>query len=154
MSTTPTTYDDLAKEWSDDISKITSSDYLIIERDLSSLHKKYSDWMGRYTYEAKKAQSTYKKMRLLRLRYYKGDLNADGDLLTKLGWQPLQKKVDSSLVKDYLDGDVILNNLNLEFEDLANKAEFCQRSVQHISNKGYALQSAIKFKMFLHDGSQ
>lgn len=145
---------ELVEEWKLDSAKLADSDIDIALDLIPKLHQKYVGMMSSCVFASKKAMGNYLKMRKLKFQYFRGDLNADTDLLKSLGWVPQQKKIDNSHIKEYLDGDDKLVELKLIAEQYSELAEHCKEILKAVNARGYGLQAKSKWKMFLHDGSE
>ena len=144
----------LSAECHKDAEALSNDDKVVALDRISKLHTKYSDLCSKHVFSAIKANAEFKRMRLLRFRYFRGDLNADPETLKEQGWVPLQKKIDTSQIKEYIDGDDKLTELKCTVEQYEELAERCRRMMETLKGKNFAIQATLKFQMFLHDGSE
>lgn len=150
----PVTIDDIKYAWKEDMKLLSGNDVTKALSELHNLHAKYSQLMHDYVVEGRKLTAEYAKLYKARYQYYRGDLNSDPDELKKRKWEPNAKKIDTSQIKTYLEGDELLVDLKLKMDLTLEIAELCKSYIEHIKNSNYSLNSKVKWMMFTFDGSK
>lgn len=150
----PQTLEDLHFAWKTDAAESANNDPAVALDRLPSLHQKYSKLLLEYMNTLRKFNSEYAKLQKAKYSYYRGDMNSDLEELKKRGWEPNPKKIDTTQLKYYLDGDDDLIDLREKIGTKEDEIKYIESIISTIKDRSYQLQSKIKWKMFIMDGSE
>jgi hypothetical protein len=148
----PQTLEDIQFAWQADVKSDLEPSKALMK--IAQLHGKYSDIMMQKMKELRKINADYSRLYKAKYSYYRGDMNSDPEELKRRGWEPNPKKVDTTQLKVYLDGDDDLIALKERVgyaEDLVN---YLEGLLKQNKDRGFQLQAKIKWDMFIHDGSE
>ena len=110
------------------------------------LHNKYYMIYVEEGLRLKKMQADYKKLRLLKEQYYKGEL--DREELKEYGWQPQPLKILRQDIPTYLEADDHVIEASLKIGMQQAKVEYLESIIRQINNRGFQIKNIIDWERF------
>lgn len=138
--------DDLITEWEKD-SVLDDTEPGKDLMKVSRLHAKYLAIFTHHNLKAKSAAIRYAKLKKLKWEYFSGALNNPEDL-TKLGWEPMQRKILRADVPLWIDADDELNDLLYAEAGHKEIASFCTNVLKEINQRTWQLRTYIDWFKF------
>ena len=110
------------------------------------LHNKYFKlYMGEGHF-LRKMKAEYKKLKMLKMEYYKGDL--DISELKQYGWEPQPLKILRQDIPTYIEADSDLIEAGLRIGEQEQKVEYLEAIIKMIGNRGFQIKSIIDWERF------
>ncbi len=141
--------EDIQTLWDEDtqIDRINLSNEVL---KIASLHAKYYRIYVQESLQLKKLESDYKILKLEKYEFY---TQGPSEETHKKGWKlPPCGKILKTEVQNYIEADKDLIALLLKISIQKEKADFVKAILSSLSERGYALNSAIKFEIFKAGG--
>ena len=110
-----------------------------------SLHNKYLKIMSQARLTLRKLKIERKSLSKILREYYLGNLNNEEDL-QDINRQPWLHKVMKQDVKEYIDTDDEMVNLDSKIEYTEEKIEVLTEIMRMINTRGYQIKNAIEWK--------
>jgi hypothetical protein len=110
------------------------------------LHNKYYMVYVEEGLKLKKLKAEYKKLRLLKEQYYKGEL--DIEELKEYGWNPQPLKILRQDIPTYLEADDDVINTSLKIGMQEAKVEYLESIIRQINNRGFQIKNIIDWERF------
>ena len=148
----PQTLEDIQFAWAEDVkAELEPSKAL---KHIPTLHGKYAKILMEKMKELRKLNADFSRLYKAKYSYYRGDMNSDPEELKRRGWEPNPKKVDTTQLKVYLDGDddlIALKERVGQAEDIVN---YVDSLIKQNKDRGFQLQAKIKWDMYIMDGTE
>ena len=124
-------------------------DMINISNESANIPKLHNKYFRRYMEEGlrlKKQKTDYKKLRLLKEQYYKGDL--DIEELKEYGWTPQPLKILRQDIGTYVDADddIIKQTLKIGMQEAI--VEYLESIIKQITNRGFQLKTIVDWERF------
>lgn len=110
-----------------------------------SLHNKYLKIMSQARLTLRKLKIERKSLSKILREYYLGNLNNEEDL-QDINRQPWLHKVMKQDVKEYIDTDDEMVNLDSKIEYTEEKIEVLTEIMRMINTRGYQIKNAIEWR--------
>jgi hypothetical protein len=140
-------HDQLCEQWEKDCKVDTSQ----LSHTLAShplLHSKYLTILQTYKVALRKHVIKYQKMKILKQRYYNGELTKEE--LDANGWkQYLNKRPLRGEMETLLDGDPDLQNIQEQSVYLEMLVTSTESIMKEISNRTFLYRSMVDYQKFL-----
>ena len=114
--------------------------------NIPKLHNKYFRMYMDEGMRLKKYRAEFKKLRLLKEQYYKGEL--DGDELREYGWTPQPLKILRQDIPTYVDADADVINTTLKIGMQEEKVNYLESIIKQINNRGFQLKTIVDWERF------
>lgn len=137
--------EDIYEMWSKDC-EIDTTD---VSRESANIPKLHNQYFRIYMDEGlrlKKMRADYKKFRLLKEQYYRGEL--DLEELKEYGWEPMGLKILKNDIPTYIEADEDIINLTLKIGMQEEKVEYLEAIIKMISNRGFQIRAIIDWEKF------
>jgi len=136
--------DQIIEEWRKDA--LFDDVYLDSESlKIPSLHNKYLKILSQARLTLRKLKIERKNLQKVLREYYLGNLNNPEDL-ADIDRQPWVHKVMKQDVKEYIDTDDEMIELDKKIEYTEEKIEVVQEILRMINARGYQINNAIKWR--------
>jgi len=142
--------DDLVDMWMED-SKIPEMDLDKSSLDAAKLHGKYMSILVHHKLLVKKIGSEYKKVKLVKWKYYRGELNNPADL-QKYNLPPMQNTIMKQDIDIWLDADDELCGILLKKEYHEEIVDACKEIIKQLGNRQWQIRNAIEHRKFISGG--
>lgn len=141
------THEQLMEEWSKDSAMDrTSLQHCMYQHPI--LHSKYLTHLQTYKVQLRKLTIRYQKMKVIRQRYYNGELTKEE--LDKYGYeQYLFRKPMKSEMESLLDGDPELQEIQEKALYVEGLVQACEYIMKDIGNRYYLFRSMVDYEKFL-----
>ena len=106
------------------------------------LHNKYFKFYMGEGHFLRKMKAEYKKLKMLKMEYYKGDL--DVSELKQYGWEPQPLKILRQDIPTYIEADNDLIEAGLRIGEQEQKVEYLEAIIKMIGNRGFQIKSIIR----------
>jgi len=114
---------------------------------IPELHSKYLNLLTTYRLQCRKAQSDMQKMRRLKWKFYRGEL--DQKELNDLGWeQYLGNAPLNNQMNEFLDTDDDIIRLTDKLEYVNTCFTLCESVMKSINNRSFDIKNAIEWTKF------
>jgi hypothetical protein len=114
--------------------------------NIPKLHNKYYMIYVQEGLKLKKMRTDYKKLKLTKEQYYKGEL--DIEELREYGWQPQPLKILRQDIPTYLDADDEIITISLKIGLLESKVDYLENIIKMIHNRGFQIKSIVDWEKF------
>jgi hypothetical protein len=114
--------------------------------NIPKLHNKYFRIYMEEGMKLKKLRGEYKKLRLLKEQYYKGEL--DVDELREYGWQPQPLKILRQDIPTHIDADDDIIGTTLKIGMQEEKVNYLESIIKQINNRGFQLKTIVDWERF------
>jgi hypothetical protein len=114
--------------------------------NIPKLHNKYFKIYMDEGLKLKKYRADYKKLKLLKEQYYKGEL--DIEELKEYGWEPQPLKILRQDIPSYVEADDDIINLSLKIGMQEEKVNYLESIIKMINNRGFQLKTIVDFERF------
>ena len=113
---------------------------------IPKLHNKYFRMYMEEGLRLKKQKADYKKLKLLKEQYYKGEL--DIEELKEYGWKPQPLKILRQDISTYVDADddVIKQTLKIGMQEAI--VDYLESIIKQITNRGFQLKTIVDWERF------
>ncbi len=118
---------------------------------ISKLHSKYLRILSTTRLKAKKIEKEYNKLKLIKKRYFKGELNGT-DTLKTLSWEPFQLQLVKSEIDDLLEGDTDLINILLKKAYIDEIVLASSEIMKDLNARGFNIKNSIEFRKLSNFG--
>jgi len=141
------TINDIVDMWDADSGTITESRYAEAAAETSKLHAKYLRYLVQFKMLKTKVKSDHDILRRFKFRYYRGELTRKE--LESLGWEqwqyakPLKNEMD-----ELVRGDADIRKFVAQIEEADTAIEALEEILKQLKDRHYAIQNAIKWKIF------
>lgn len=115
----------------------------------AKLHAKWLQIFHRHKIRAKALENNYKKLRLVKWRYYAGKM--DQSELKERGWEQFQYTLKSD-IDVYMEGDNDLIDLGTKKFYHEELADFCKSVLIEIKGRVWAIRAAIDYQKLMMGG--
>ena len=114
---------------------------------IPELHSKYLNLLTTYRLQCSKAQSDMQKMRRLKWKFYRGEL--DQKELNDLGWeQYLGNAPLNNQMNEFLDTDDDIIRLTDKLEYVNTCFTLCESVMKSINSRSFDIKNAIEWTKF------
>ena len=114
---------------------------------IPELHSKYLNLLTTYRLQCRKAQSDMQKMRRLKWKFYRGEL--DQKELNDLGWeQYLGNAPLNNQMNEFLDTDEDIIRLTDKLEYVNTCFTLCESVMKSINSRSFDIKNAIEWTKF------
>jgi len=114
---------------------------------IPELHSKYLNLLTTYRLQCRKAQSDMQKMRRLKWKFYRGEL--DQKELNDLGWeQYLGNAPLNNQMNEFLDTDDDIIRLTDKLEYVNTCFTLCESVMKSINSRSFDIKNAIEWTKF------
>jgi hypothetical protein len=138
--------DQLMEEWEKDC-KIDTSSLSFMMASHPMLHSKYLTLLQTYKLQLRKHAMKYAKLKLIKQKYYNGELTKDQ--LDEHGWlQYLFKKPLRAEMESLLDADHDLQLLQEQSLYIETMATACESIMKDISNRYFLFTNLVAYEKF------
>jgi hypothetical protein len=114
--------------------------------NIPKLHNKYYMIYVQEGLKLKKMRTDYKKLKLTKEQYYKGEL--DIEELREYGWKPQPLKILRQDIPTYLDADDEIITISLKIGLLESKVDYLENIIKMIHNRGFQIKSIVDWEKF------
>jgi len=114
------------------------------------LHSKYYIVYVQEGLKLKRLRAEYKKLRLTKEQYYKGEL--DIEELKQYGWPAQPMKILRQDIPVYLDADDDIINMSLKIGMQEAKVEYLESIIRQINNRGFQIRAIVDWEKFRTGG--
>jgi hypothetical protein len=94
----------------------------------------------------KKYRTDYKKLKLLKEQYYRGEL--DSSELKELGWKPQPLKILRQDIPTHIEADDDVIQLSLKIGMQEEKVGYLESIIKMINNRGFQLKTIVDWERF------
>lgn len=145
------TIDDIVTMWEEDSSNITEKNYAEASIDTAKLHAKYLRYWTQFKRIRTKVQSDHDLLRRTKFRYYRGELTRKE--LETLEWDQWQyAKPLKNEMEELVRGDKDIRHFVAQLEEADTAIEALEEILKQLKDRHYAIQNAIKWKIFQAGG--
>lgn len=114
--------------------------------NIPKLHNKYYMIYVQEGLKLKKMRTDYKKLKLTKEQYYKGEL--DIEELKEYGWKPQPLKILRQDIPTYLEADDEIITISLKIGLLESKVDYLENIIKMIHNRGFQIKSVVDWERF------
>lgn len=114
--------------------------------NIPKLHNKYFRIYMDEGLRLKKYRADYKKLKLVKEQYYKGEL--DIEELKQYGWEPQPLKILRQDIPTYVEADDDIINLSLKIGMQEEKVNYLESIIKMINNRGFQLKTITDWERF------
>ena len=114
--------------------------------NIPKLHNKYFRVYMEEGMKLKQLRAKYKQLKLLKEKYYRGEL--DITELQQYGWEPQPLKILRTDISTYIDADQDMINLSLKVGMIEEKVNYLEAIIKMISNRGFQLKTIVDWERF------
>lgn len=113
---------------------------------IPKLHNKYFRMYMEEGLKLKKMKADFKKFKLLKEQYYKGEL--DISELNDYGWSPQPLKILRQDIPTHVDADddIIKHTLKIGLQE--SVVEYLESIIKQITNRGFQLKTIVDWERF------
>ena len=111
------------------------------------LHAKWSRYLSNEQRVLNVALKKYKELKYLKREFA---LNPNVEDMNEYGFKPPVRKITPQTVKEYLEGDKDLLDLELKISVQEDKVDFLKTVLSEIRAIGYDIKNAIEDRAFKH----
>lgn len=141
------TNEELMKSWETDC-KIDRTDLLSVMYSHPILHSKYLTYLQDYKIGLRKIVAKYQSQRVLRQRYYNGELTKE--ILDTQGWdQYLVKRPIKSEMEALLDASPDLQLLQEKSLYIESLVQSCESILKDINSRYFLFKNMVEYEKFL-----
>lgn len=140
----------LKKIWGDDC-KIDQTKLSEETLRTPHMHGKYVSLYLSAKKEFRKAKFEYKKMSIIRNKYY--DQNLDPEILKKYDWEPWGEVSNQRQRNELLECDVILNTYKEKMEELEDCVEALGMILNIIKDRNWGIKNYIDYQRLQAGGA-
>lgn len=130
-------------------SKDCEIDMTNISSESSNIPKLHNTYFRIYMDEGmklKKYRTDYKKLKLLKEQYYRGEL--DSSELKELGWKPQPLKILRQDIPTHIEADDDVIQLSLKIGMQEEKVGYLESIIKMINNRGFQLKTIVDWERF------
>lgn len=109
------------------------------------LHNKYMKLYAQFSSKLKQTQDTRKTLYKEKWEYYTG--KAPAEVYVE---KPFDLKILKNDVQMYIEADSEYQEITQKEAYFNTVVDYLQKTIQQIANRSFAINNAIKWKMFLH----
>lgn len=140
------TNEELMKSWETDC-KIDRTDLLSVMYSHPILHSKYLTYLQDYKIGLRKIMAKYQSQRVLRQRYYNGELTKE--ILDAQGWdQYLVKRPMKAEMEALLDASPDLQLLQEKSLYIESLVQSCESIMKDINSRYFLFKNLVEFTKF------
>ena len=137
--------EDIYTMWSKDC-EIDQSNVAGESADIPKLHNKYFTIYMQEGIALRKLRAEYKKLKLLKEQYYRGEL--DIEELKEHGWTPQPLKILKNDIPTYVEADDDIIELSLKIVVQEEKVSYLESIIRMINNRGFQLKTIVDWERF------
>lgn len=137
--------EEIYEMWSKDC-EIDTSNVSGESANIPKMHNKYFRIYMDEGLRLKKMRTDYKKFKLLKEQYYRGEL--DIEEMKEHGWQPQPLKILKNDIPNYVEADDEIINLSLKIGMQEEKVEYLEAIIKMIGNRGFQLKTIVDWERF------
>lgn len=141
-------FGDIQKMWRED-APIDSEALDKESLKIPQLFSKYIEILSVKKFQLDRMESEKRSLRRLRYLYYRGAL--DMGELKKHGWEPWQMSLSKTAeIQNCLDGDEILEEMEMKISYLRMQVSFLENVVKMISSRSFQIRDSISWTKFVN----
>lgn len=114
--------------------------------NIPKLHNKYFRVYMEEGMKLRKLRGDYKKLKLLKEQYYRGEL--DTSELKEYGWAPQPLKILRQDIPTHIDADDDIINSSLKIGMQEEKVGYLEAIIKMINNRGFQIKSIVDWERF------
>lgn len=114
--------------------------------NIPKLHNKYFRIYMEEGMKLRKMRGDYKKLKLLKEQYYRGELDASE--LKEYGWKPQPLKILRQDIPIHIDADDDIIDVSLKIGMQEEKVNYLEAIIKMINNRGFQIKSIIDWERF------
>lgn len=137
--------EDIYAMWSKDCIIDTSN----VSGESANIPKLHNIYFRIYMEEGmrlRQLKAEYKKLKLLKEQYYRGELDIED--LKEHGWEPQPLKILKQDIPTYIDADDDIIELALKIGVQEEKVSYLESIIKMINNRGFQLKTIVDFERF------
>ena len=141
--------EDLISEWEKD-SELDSTKIERMNFAIARLHSKYWNYLIKEKVLLQKRYNELQELLRDKTEYYLGQMSQYE--MAQRGWHPFPKKILKTDIKLYLESDVNVQKMKIQYALQKEKVEFLESVIKMIGQMPFIIKNAIDYRKFAEGG--